>query len=76
MVLIKILVNLFLEFLATNLYLCLCFFLTFLANYDPAEDEYYTKNGHVLTSEASASSNEPIINQPTSRLQRNISVNR
>lgn len=71
--LIKILVSLFLEFEATNLYL---YFLTFLANYDPAEDEYYTKNGHVLTSEASASSNEPIINQPTSRLQRNISVNR
>ncbi|CAO1315439.1 unnamed protein product [Diamesa tonsa] len=46
-----------------------------IANYDPAEDEYYTKNGHVLTSEASASSNEAIVNQPASRLQRNISVN-
>lgn len=52
------------------------FFLTFLANYDPTEDEYYTKNGNVLTSEAAANSNEPIMKQPASRLQRNISVNR
>ncbi|CAO1360821.1 unnamed protein product [Diamesa serratosioi] len=46
-----------------------------IANYDPTEDEYYTKNGHVLTSETAANSNEPIMNQPASRLQRNISVN-
>ena len=76
MVLIKILVSFVLEFVVNNLYLLMCIFSTFSANYDPAEDEYYTKNGHVLTSETSASSNEAIINQPASRLQRNISVNR
>jgi len=46
-----------------------------IANYDPAEDECYQKNGHAPSfSEASENNNEPITSQP-SRLQRNISMN-
>jgi len=52
-------------------------FLSFLANYDPAEDEHYRQsNGHVVNGgEFLNNNNEPITVQP-SRLQRNISINR
>jgi hypothetical protein len=47
-----------------------------LANYDPTEDEYFRKNGHVTSNgEASGNNNLPITSQP-SRMQRNISINR
>lgn len=50
------------------------FFIFFLANYDPAEDEYYGQksNGHVTTLD---NNNQAITVQP-SRIQRNISINR
>lgn len=46
------------------------------ANYDPAEDEYSHKNGHVVSiGESLDNNNQPITSQPT-RMQRNISINR
>lgn len=50
--------------------------LSFTANYDPSEDEYARKNGHVMTNgEALENNNQPVTSQPT-RMQRNISLNR
>lgn len=50
--------------------------LSFTANYDPSEDEYARKNGHVMINgEALENNNQPVTSQPT-RMQRNISLNR
>lgn len=47
------------------------------ANYDPTEDEYARKNGHVTANgEAVQNNNLPITAQPVGRMQRNISTNR
>lgn len=46
------------------------------ANYDPSEDEYARKNGHVMMNGgALENNNQPVTSQPT-RMQRNISLNR
>jgi hypothetical protein len=50
--------------------------LLLAANYDPEEDEYFRKNGHVINGgETLDNNNRPITVQP-SRLQRNGSTNR
>lgn len=51
------------------------FFTFLIANYDPEDDEYASKNGHATYGEALENNNQPITTQP-SRLQRNMSMNR
>lgn len=49
---------------------------TYIANYDPSEDEYARKNGHgMMNGAALENNNQPVTSQPT-RMQRNISINR